>query len=61
MRVLVSTVVLSLGVASAQETSSPSKVAPKSLAQPDFVLRDKDLKLQKGGLVAVSGIRSTVT
>jgi WD40 repeat protein len=53
MKVLVSTVValLSLGVASAQETSSPSKVAPKSFPRPDFVLRDKDLKLQKGGLV----------
>ncbi len=53
MKVLVSIVVvfLSLGVASAQDTSSPNEVAPKSFPGPDFVLRDKDLKPQKGGLV----------
>ncbi len=40
-----------LPVASAQETSSPGQGAPKVFPGPDFVLRDKDLKPQKSGMV----------
>jgi hypothetical protein len=38
-------------VASAQETSSPGPGAPKVFPGPDFVIRDKDLKPQKSGMV----------
>jgi WD40 repeat protein len=53
MKILVcgAMVFLFLRIASAQETSSPSQGAPKLFPGPDFVLRDKDLKPQKGGLV----------
>ncbi|PYT98256.1 MAG: hypothetical protein DMG38_15965 [Acidobacteria bacterium] len=36
---------------SGQETSSPGQGAPKVFPGPDFVLRDKDLKPQKSGMV----------
>ena len=42
---------LLLPVASAQETSSQGQGAPKVFPGPDFVLRDKDLKPQKSGMV----------
>src|ERR1700723_1010873 len=42
---------LLLPVASAQQTSSPEESAPKVFPGPDFVLRDKDLKPQKNGMV----------
>jgi len=42
---------LLLPVASAQETSSPGQGAPKVFPGPDFVLRDKDLKPHKSGMV----------
>ena len=38
-------------VASAQESSSPGQGAPNVFPGPDFVLRDKDLKPQKSGMV----------
>jgi len=42
---------LLLPVASAQETSPSGQGAPKVFPGPDFVLRDKDLKPQKSGMV----------
>jgi WD40 repeat protein len=44
-------ILLLLRVASAQETSSPGQGAPKVFPGPEFVLRDKDLKPQKSGMV----------
>jgi hypothetical protein len=53
MKVLVCTFValLSLRVASVQENPPPSQGTPQLFPGADFVLRDKDLKPQKGGLV----------
>ena len=42
---------LFLPIASAQETSSTGQGGPKVFPGPDFVLRDKDLKPQKSGMV----------
>jgi WD40 repeat protein len=42
---------LLLPVASAQESSSPGQGAPKVFPGSDFVLRDKNVKPQKSGLV----------
>jgi hypothetical protein len=42
---------LSVPVASAQESSSPGQGAPNVFPGPDFALRDKNLKPQKSGMV----------
>lgn len=44
-------VLLLVCVVSAQETSPPTQDAAKTFPGPDFILHDKDLKPQKGGVV----------
>lgn len=39
------------GVSATQQTSSQGQSTPNLFPRPDFVLRDKDLKPQKGGVV----------
>ena len=51
MLVCVTAVILLIGAVSTQEKLSPGQGTPKLFPGPDFVLRDKDLKPQKGGLV----------
>ena len=42
---------LLISVVSGQEPSPPTQVAPKPFPGPDFILLDRDLKPQKGGVV----------